>query len=79
MGNLVARDKNVSSIFRTKYTGNLYQGKRKRRDTKKLGGSFGGGLCTGDVCGACTGALMALGLKFGQSDIRDLATDAGQV
>lgn len=38
----------------------------------KLGGCFGGGMCKGEVCGACTGALMALGLKFGQSVIRDL-------
>lgn len=37
----------------------------------KLGGCFGGGMCKGEVCGACTGALMALGLKFGQSDIED--------
>ena len=27
----------------------------------KLGGCFGGGMCKGEVCGACTGALMALG------------------
>lgn len=38
----------------------------------KLGGCFGGGMCRGEVCGACTGALMALGLKFGQSDILDI-------
>ena len=38
----------------------------------KLGACFGGGMCKGEVCGACTGALMALGLKFGQSDIDDL-------
>ncbi len=38
----------------------------------KLGGCFGGGMYKGEVCGACTGALMALGLKFGQSDISDL-------
>ena len=38
----------------------------------KLGGGFGGGMCKGEVCGACTGALMALGLKFGQCDIEDL-------
>lgn len=38
----------------------------------KLGGCFGGGMCKGEVCGACTGALMALGLKFGQSDILDM-------
>ena len=38
----------------------------------KLGGCFGGGMCKGEVCGACTGALMALGMKFGQSDTEDL-------
>ncbi len=27
----------------------------------KLGGCFGGGMCKGEVCGACVGALMALG------------------
>ena len=32
----------------------------------KLGACFGGGMCKGEVCGACTGALMALGMKFGQ-------------
>lgn len=38
----------------------------------KLGGCFGGGMCKGEVCGACTGALMVLGLKFGQADVSDL-------
>lgn len=38
----------------------------------KLGACFGGGMCKGEVCGACTGALMALGLKFGQSDMEDM-------
>lgn len=38
----------------------------------KLGGCFGGGMCKGEVCGACTGALMALGLKYGQCEIEDL-------
>ena len=37
----------------------------------KLGACFGGGMCKGEVCGACTGALMALGLKYGQSDVSD--------
>ncbi len=38
----------------------------------KLGGCFGGGMCKGEVCGACVGALMALGLKYGQCDIDDI-------
>ena len=40
----------------------------------KLGGCFGGGMCKGEVCGACTGALMALGLKYGQSQIDDIVS-----
>ena len=31
----------------------------------KLGGCFGGGMCKGEVCGACVGALMVLGLIYG--------------
>lgn len=38
----------------------------------KLGACFGGGMCRGEVCGACTGALMALGLQFGQCEIGDV-------
>ncbi|MBE6851657.1 MAG: C_GCAxxG_C_C family protein [Ruminococcus sp.] len=33
----------------------------------KVGACFGGGMCKAEVCGACTGALMALGLKYGMS------------
>lgn len=32
----------------------------------KIGACFGSGMCKGEVCGACTGALMVLGLKYGQ-------------
>lgn len=38
----------------------------------KLGACFGAGMCKGEVCGACIGALMVLGLKYGQSEIDDL-------
>ena len=38
----------------------------------KLGACFGGGMCKGEVCGACTGALMALGLKFGPCEVGDV-------
>lgn len=33
----------------------------------KIGGCFGAGMNEGEVCGCVTGALMALGLKYGQS------------
>ena len=38
----------------------------------KIGACFGSGMRKGEVCGACTGALMALGLKHGQADEQDL-------
>lgn len=38
----------------------------------KLGACFGSGMRKGEVCGACTGALMVLGLKYGQCKKDDL-------
>ena len=38
----------------------------------KLGACFGSGMRKGEVCGACTGALMVLGLLYGQYDKNDL-------
>ena len=38
----------------------------------KIGACFGSGMRKGEVCGACTGALMALGLKFGQAKEQDM-------
>lgn len=32
----------------------------------KIGACFGSGMRKAEVCGACTGALMALGLKYGE-------------
>ena len=37
----------------------------------KLGSCFGGGMRKGQVCGAVTGALMVLGLLFGQKKAAD--------
>ena len=37
----------------------------------RLGTCFGTGMKKGEVCGACTGALMVLGLMFGQDDVED--------
>lgn len=38
----------------------------------KIGACFGSGMRKGEVCGACTGALMALGLKYGQCNEEDI-------
>ncbi len=37
----------------------------------KLGSCFGGGMRKGEVCGAVTGALIVLGLLYGQSAVDD--------
>lgn len=42
----------------------------------KIGACFGSGMCKGEVCGALTGALMAIGLKYGQCRPGDLASRA---
>ena len=34
----------------------------------KLGACFGSGMRKGEVCGACTGALMVLGILYGYAD-----------
>lgn len=38
----------------------------------KIGSCFGSGMRKGEVCGACTGALMVLGLKYGHYKIGDI-------
>ena len=40
----------------------------------KLGACFGSGMRKGEVCGACTGALMVLGLLYGQYRKDDMAS-----
>ncbi len=37
----------------------------------KIAASFGGGMRQGEVCGAITGALMAIGMQEGNYDIED--------
>ena len=39
-----------------------------RETALKIAAIFGGGMLEGDTCGAVSGALMALGLKYGQGD-----------
>ena len=44
----------------------------------RVGACFGGGMCKAEVCGACTGALMALGLKYGMCEDGDLKASREQ-
>lgn len=37
----------------------------------KISSGFGGGMCHGELCGAVTGAVMALSLKYGNTDGSD--------
>lgn len=41
--------------------------KFEKESLEKLGAAFGGGMGEGETCGAVTGALMVLGLKYGNS------------
>ncbi|AMD17133.1 C_GCAxxG_C_C family protein [Methanobrevibacter sp. YE315] len=36
-------------------------------DALKIGACFGSGMRKAEVCGACTGALMVLGLRYGDN------------
>lgn len=40
----------------------------------KIAAAFGGGMWKGETCGCVTGALMALGLKYGHSKLGDEET-----
>ena len=40
----------------------------------RVAGAFGGGMARmGETCGAVTGALMAIGLKYGMTQVKDEA------
>lgn len=45
-----------------------------RKEAFKIAASFGGGMCNGDTCGCVSGALMAIGLKFGHCEPNDQET-----
>ena len=45
-----------------------------RTTALKIAAGFGGGMRKGEVCGAVTGALMVLGLRYGHSIEGDVAT-----
>ena len=38
----------------------------------KVSACFGGGMMHGDTCGAFTGAIMAVGLKYGHCDVEHM-------
>lgn len=43
-----------------------------REEALKLSACFGGGMRCGEVCGAVTGALMVIGMKYGSTEDNDL-------
>lgn len=43
-----------------------------RKTALKISSAFGGGMWSGNTCGCVTGALMVLGLKYGQSENVDV-------
>jgi len=49
-----------------------------KKQALQIGACFGSGMNKGEVCGACTGALMALGMRYGQFDLSDVESRAAQ-
>ena len=43
-----------------------------KKTALKMSACFGGGMKCGEVCGAVTGALMVLGMKYGSGDENDI-------
>src|SRR5699024_9204136 len=41
-------------------------------DARKVSACFGGGMMCGETCGAVTGALMVLGMKYGNCREEDM-------
>lgn len=67
----------AQAIFTT-YGGQLGLGKLDFETYMKIASAFSGGIArTGNVCGALTGALLALGLKYGDTveKVNEIAND----
>lgn len=45
-----------------------------REEGLRMAAAFGGGMSLGDTCGAVIGALIAIGLKYGNSELNDRKT-----
>jgi len=68
----------AQAIFAT-YGPRLAKGKVDFDSCMKITSAFGGGInLTGNVCGAITGALMVLGLKYGEN-IQELTCISNQL
>lgn len=50
-----------------------------RKSALKIAAAFGGGMWRGDTCGCVTGALMAIGLKYGQCELGDEKTKSAML
>ncbi len=47
-----------------------------REDALRIGSPFGGGMFCGETCGAVLGALIAIGMKYGNSERGNKKQDA---
>ena len=47
-----------------------------REEAYRFANAFGGGMSKGDTCGAVTAALIAVGMRYGNSTPGDLEADA---
>ena len=47
-----------------------------RNEAMKLANPFGGGMFGGDTCGAVTGAMMVIGMKYGNFEYANKKQDS---
>ena len=50
-----------------------------REEAARMAGPFGGGMFRGDTCGAISGAMIAIGMKYGNGDPGDFEKDAAMI
>ena len=50
-----------------------------REEAARMAAPFGGGLFRGDTCGAVAGAMIAIGIKYGNSEPGGFEKDAAMV
>ena len=69
IGELFQDGLNCSQIVFSQFCERYHIGKE---DAFRIGCGFGGGARAGEICGAVSGAIMVIGLKYGNTHVEDV-------
>lgn len=69
IGELFQSGLNCSQIVLSQFCERYHMSKE---DAVRIGCGFGGGARAGEICGAVSGAIMVIGLKYGNTQAEDL-------